>query len=234
MYQPYAHEENQLLLPSEFFLPFGGRLNTDNRWIKLAQMIPWAGGSQVCKVLQEIVPWSQKAVSVQMALGALIIQERLQQSDRETVETIVENPYLLYFFGLSGYQDRPPFHHSLMTHFRKGLGEKVITEVNEWIAVEAAKAEERRDDDDDAKPASPVAQGGKRKRSEPDPNQGTLLLDATCAPADIAYPTDIALLNEAREKLETIIDTLHEPHVGKRPKPRTYREKSAPCVPVSR
>jgi len=42
MYQPYAHEENQLLLPSEFFLPFGGHLNPDNRWIKLAQMIPWA------------------------------------------------------------------------------------------------------------------------------------------------------------------------------------------------
>ncbi|MFC5986373.1 IS5/IS1182 family transposase, partial [Marinicrinis lubricantis] len=64
------------------------------------------------------------------------------------------------------------------------------------------------------------------KRSEPDPNQGTLLLDATCAPADIAYPTDITLLNEAREKLEGIIDTLHEPHVGQRPKPRTYREKA--------
>jgi hypothetical protein len=29
-----------------------------------------------------------------MALGDLIIQERLQQSDRETVETIIENPYL--------------------------------------------------------------------------------------------------------------------------------------------
>ncbi|MFC0214415.1 IS5 family transposase [Paenibacillus chartarius] len=226
MYQPYAHEENQLLLPSEFFLPFGGRLNPDNRWIKLAQMIPWARvDHKYAKSFKKSFR-GQKAVSIRMALGALIIQERLQQSDRETVETIVENPYLQYFLGLAGYQDRPPFHHSLMTHFRKRLGEKVITEVNEWIAVEAAKAEERRDDDDDAKPSSPVARGGKRKRSEPDPNQGTLLLDATCAPADIAYPTDIALLNEAREKLETIIDTLHEPLVGQRPKPRTYREKA--------
>src|SRR5690606_1078825 len=30
------------------------------------------------------------------------------------------------------------------------------------------------------------------------PNQGTLLVDATCAPADVAYPTDLNLLNEAR------------------------------------
>ena len=58
------------------------------------------------------------------------------------------------------------------------------------------------------------------------PNQGTLLVDATCAPADVAYPTDLNLLNEAREKLEAIIDTLHEPVIGQTAKPRTYREKA--------
>jgi len=130
-------------------LPFGGRLNPDNRWIKLAQLIPWA---QVDRKYAKSFKKSfrgQKAVSVRMALGALIIQERLQLSDRETVETIVEKPYLQYFLGLTGYQDRPPFHHSLMTHFRKRLGEKVIAEVNEYIAVEAVKEEQQRNDDDD-------------------------------------------------------------------------------------
>ncbi len=34
------------------------------------------------------------------------------------------------------------------------------------------------------------------------PNGGTLVLDATCCPADIAYPQDVNLLNQAREKLE--------------------------------
>ncbi|MGG1870396.1 transposase, partial [Brevibacillus agri] len=71
---------------------------------------------------------------------ALIIQERLQLSDRETVQQIVENPYLQYFIGLEGYQDHPPFHPSLMTHFRKRLGEQVLREINEIIAVEAAKS----------------------------------------------------------------------------------------------
>ena len=33
-------------------------------------------------------------------------------------------------------------------------------------------------------------------------NKGKLLIDATCAPADIRYPTDISLVNEAREKSE--------------------------------
>jgi len=56
-------------------------------------------------------------------------------------------------------------------------------------------------------------------------NKGTLILDATCAPSDIAYPTDINLLNEARIKLEGMIDTLY-PHSILNIKPRTYREEA--------
>ncbi len=37
-------------------------------------------------------------------------------------------------------------------------------------------------------------------------NKGKLIVDATCTPADIAYPTDLSLLNEARETSEEIID----------------------------
>lgn len=57
-------------------------------------------------------------------------------------------------------------------------------------------------------------------------NQGKMLVDAACAPADIAYPIDLSLLNDAREKLEGVIDTLHEPQRGTCRKPRTYRKKS--------
>jgi hypothetical protein len=53
-----------------------------------------------------------------------------------------------------------------------------------------------------------------------------LLVDATCAPSDIRYPTDISLLNESREKLEEIIDVLHEPLKGDQKKCRTYRRKA--------
>lgn len=51
------------------------------------------------------------------------------------------------------------------------------------------------------------------------------MVDATCVPSDIRYPTDLSLLNEAREKLEGIIDTLHKPHRGERKKVRTYRRE---------
>ncbi len=49
-------------------------------------------------------------------------------------------------------------------------------------------------------------------------------MDATCVPADIRYPTDLNLLNEARKKTEQYIDILYEPLKGRIDKPRTYRK----------
>ena len=56
------------------------------------------------------------------------------------------------------------------------------------------------------------------------PNQGKLIIDATAAPADISYPTDLGLLNRARVHTEKIIDILYKQLKGQIPKkPRTYR-----------
>ena len=37
-------------------------------------------------------------------------------------------------------------------------------------------------------------------------NRGTLIIDASCAPADIAYPTDLELCDRARRWVEIILD----------------------------
>jgi hypothetical protein len=58
-------------------------------------------------------------------------------------------------------------------------------------------------------------------------NSGSMIIDATACPQDIAYPTDLNLINDARQKSEEIIDTLYEWLKEKEPfltKPRTYRE----------
>ena len=55
-------------------------------------------------------------------------------------------------------------------------------------------------------------------------NRGKLILDATCAPADIKYPTDLGLLNQAREQTEKIVDILYNQLEEKaEKKPRMYR-----------
>ncbi len=52
-----------------------------------------------------------------------------------------------------------------------------------------------------------------------------MILDATCAPGDISYPTDFELLNQARKQTEKIIDLLYELRKSQLDKkPRTYRE----------
>jgi hypothetical protein len=56
-------------------------------------------------------------------------------------------------------------------------------------------------------------------------NRGKMIIDATVCPQDIAYPTDLNLLNDAREKAEELIDLLYDKELhGK--KPRTYRRKA--------
>ena len=51
-----------------------------------------------------------------------------------------------------------------------------------------------------------------------------MIVDATCAPSNIRYPQDVSLLNEARESAEKLLDVLHDPADGK--KPRTYRQRA--------
>ncbi len=54
-------------------------------------------------------------------------------------------------------------------------------------------------------------------------HQGKLILDATVAEQAIRYPTDLSLLNEAREFSEQIIDLLYAQSALTK-KPRTYRQ----------
>jgi len=220
----YQSTEGQLLLPDDFFLPFGGKLDKNNRWILLASLVPWQRIETLyAKSFKKSIR-GETALTIRVALGSLLIQERGQHSDRETLLQISENPYLQYFIGLAGYENHEPFHHSLLSHFRKRLNPTILLEVNEWIAIAAAKEEQKQNgpkNKDKTDPPSPSSNVPAEEK-----NQGTLLLDATCTPADISYPTDLSLLNEAREKLENIIDLLHAPHVGVSIKPRTYREKA--------
>jgi transposase, IS5 family len=69
---------------------------------------------------------------------------------------------------------------------------------------------------------------GKKKKQDDPPdgetkNKGEVIYDATVYPQDIAYPTDLGLLNKAREITEELIDVLHQKQPQEN-KPRTYRE----------
>ena len=161
------------------------------------------------------------AKPLRLALGSLIIQTKYQFSDLELVEMLTENPYFQYFIGLTGYQQEPPIEASVLVLFRKRINMEMIMEANEYMLSDHHDDD---DDDDDNQPSSGSSDLSQEKEDEKPVNKGTMMLDATCAPSNIRYPQDFSLLNEAREKLENMIDKFTKRYGLK--KPRTYRREA--------
>ena len=212
----YRYSNGQISL-ADFKQPVGMNLKESNRWVKKAQTIPWPEIEKRCAALFTNRK-GNVAKPLRLALGACIIQAEYGYSDEETALLIQENPYLQYFCGYPGYDDEKlPFDPSLMVYFRKRLTPEVLGEINEMIVRDAKERQVKEagfkddDDDSDGQPGT----GG---------NSGTMIVDATCAPSNIRYPQDVSLLNEARENAETLLDVLHDPADGK--KPRTYRKRA--------
>ncbi len=176
----YQKDNPHQLTFENFYLPFGGHLRGDNRWVILADQIPWR---QIEDAYGELFSDDNgcPAKSARMALGGLLIKERLGISDRETVEQISENPYLQYFLGLMEYQDTAPFDHSMLTHFRKRFDKEMLAEINDSIVSDAIepKTPSQQVNEDDSHSTD--------DSSQTRPNKGKMRVDATCTPADIAY-----------------------------------------------
>jgi len=193
---------------TDFNQPLGLKMNPENRWIKKAECIPWIAIEEKYAALFPSKT-GMPAKPLRMALGSLLIQKQLGFTDRELVEELTENPYFQFFIGLPGFQNEPPFAPSLLVEFRRRLNDDVLSEINEMI-IEYNKPSD----------PPPTASGTEENESETD-NAGTLILDATCAPQNIAFPQDINLLNECRERIEHIIDSIC--YTYNETKPRTYR-----------
>lgn len=221
--------ENQPDLP-DFYLPFSGKLDPENRWVRLSKIIPWHLVEADYRANFAESGMGAPAKESRIALGALIIKERLGVTDEETVAQIRENPYLQHFLGLREYLRKDLFDPSMMVHFRKRIGLETLGKINLAIISRArGEAEPSQGPpappSDETPPTNQTPDTESEAQSEAQPN-GKLLIDATCSPADITYPTDLKLLNDAREKTERIIDDLHAVMPAKTAKPRTYRRKA--------
>ena len=205
---------------------FGGiALNPENEWVKLAAIIPWWVFE---KKYAEQFPSNtgQPACSVRQTLGSQIIKEKYQFSDEMTVAHIAMNPYLQYFIGLTEYRQTAPFDSSMMSRFRQRLTPEMLQDVNDVITGRKTAeqiADETEDHDDSGDGSAGSGSEGGQSETKDEPNEGALILDATCAPQAIRFPTDTSLLNEARQNTEGIIDALHAAGLTGGRKPRTYR-----------
>ena len=230
------YESHKQQTIAEFDWPFQTALDENNRWVKMGQCIPW---DELAEGYYQGLSDSKGRPSkdARLVIGAVIIKHKLCLSDREAVRQIQENPYLQYFVGLPGYQMDPPFAPSLFVEIRKRMGQGVFEVFHSAIIEALGNAQvkskpgprnqsqsdpcEEQDNNDDP----PSSFGGTTAEEEQPAHEGKLILDATVAPQAIRYPTDLSLLNEARQFSERIIDLLYAKTPMKK-KPRTYREKA--------
>ncbi len=125
----YRQSNQPSITPENFELPVAVKLSPDNRWVIMAELIPWwEFESEYAEKFSEKM--GAPAKPFRIALGALIIKEKLGTSDRETVEQIRENPYLQYFLGMSDYSNEAPFEPSMMVHFRERIGMNLVNIIN--------------------------------------------------------------------------------------------------------
>ena len=126
----------------DFNQPLGLKMNPENRWIKKAELVPWDEiEKEYAKLFQGYN--GQVAKPLRMALGALLIQTEYGYSDEEIVEQIRETPYLQFFCGLPGYEDKRPFDPSDMVRFRKRLTPEILEKINEMIIERKEEGEKK-------------------------------------------------------------------------------------------
>lgn len=254
---PQYVSPNQLTLVG-FDTPFDQKLYKGNRWVKMAQSIPW----------DSIVPYYDKLfsstegrppISGRVILGSIFIKHLGDLSDRETVAQIQENMFMQYFLGYSSFTNEAPFSPTLFVEIRERLSLDLLSKINDVIAVLSIQKETievsklqppcgkrtggppdlaiKQDNQDDGpfsdmpgKPAAVSSPEVTKKTTDNTgsvplkTNKGKLLMDATVAPQNITFPTDLKLLNAARIKSEQIIDSLYDPKLHGPVKARTYRQ----------
>jgi IS5 family transposase len=200
------------------------QLRADNRWVKLAALIPW---DELAEIYRRSFHDRLGAPSVdaRIVIGALIIKHKLKLDDRGTIEMIQENPYMQYFLGLPKFQFEPVFSPSLFVVIRKRLGAAAFDELTDALLKQAGEGRAPQDEGDP--PPSDAAGGGTaaEPNGEGSDHQGILKLDATVCDQYIKYPTDLDLVARARWESERLIDILCKV-LNIKVKPRTYRLKA--------
>lgn len=242
--------QNQITI-EEFRTPFEIKLSLENRWVKLAKALPW---DELAKIYHRALSATKgrRSVDARIVIGAMIIKHKEELSDECTLESIQENVYQQYFLGLTQYQYEPIFDSSLFVTIRKRIGAEafdamVLELMRAAKVIPQTTQEETKDKQAKSELELIPSQEDIPNHTQPSHNEestqhqsscpsipteeqpknaGTLIVDMSVAPADITYPTDIKLLNTAREKTELLIDVIYNSSELHKVKSRTYRKRA--------
>jgi hypothetical protein len=192
-------------------------LSKSNRWVQLGDTLPW---DEIERLYNGRLNNGKRGAGnkpARLIIGALLIKHKMNLSDEETILAIQENPYMQYFAGLSEFTDKPVFDPTLFVAIRKRLGNSDFNDMSVSllkIQVEKARvaAEEKANDPDDSNSGSSPATEDDVEFTDSQGrlHKGSLKIDATCADAEVRYPTDIDLLHDGCKVINRYIHKLCE------------------------
>lgn len=166
-------------------------------------------------------------INGRVILGAVIIKHLGDLSDRETIAQIQENMFMQYFLGYGSFTNEEPFSDTLFVEIRKRLSLELLSKINEVIALHCLEIQDakRNGQQQATKPGQDTPPGEetndrhekikeevpgdnvrnieeqKQVPADDKPNKGKLLIDATVAPQNITFPTDLKLLNGPEKRV---------------------------------
>lgn len=153
--------------------PFGGKIDEQNRWLKIAALIPWESLEQAYS--RNFGETGRPAHDARLVIGLLLLKHMTRASDAEIVQLVRENPYMQAFCGLDNFAAGNVIDPSTLTYVRRRLKGQPIKELERLtyqtlIQKKIIKAK-------------------------------GMMIDATVFPENIAFPSDAGLLNKARQWL---------------------------------
>jgi len=196
----YRKKNREQMAVEDFVPPMGGKLDSQNRWVKMADIVPWDMIEDIyASKFKDEKADGRPPISSRVAFGALYIKEFENLPQDRTLQHISENVYMQYFLGMTEFNPKPLFDSSMLSRFAARFNKEDMVKINDEIYRRTRQSDEEPADNE----PPPDGNGG---GIDEETNKGTMILDATVAPADIRYPTDLSLLNECREGTEKMID----------------------------
>lgn len=150
------------------------QLNPKHELILLAKKIPWERFDK--EFSNRYKPVGRPAKSTRLMVGLLILKQLYNLSDKNVIESWVQNPYFQAFCGESIFQWQFPCVSSELTHFRNRIGKEGVEKIFEVS----------------------IALHGKAARDK------EVLVDTTVQEKNITFPTDMKLLKKVIQRCRRI------------------------------
>ena len=112
---------------------FSQKLPANNRWVQLAEKIPWDDIVEVYNRQFHNTPTGTSHIHPRVVIGALMVKNLLKLSDRDTILAMQENIYIQHFLGFDNILFDAPFDPSLFVEIEKRMGMAELEKIKDII-----------------------------------------------------------------------------------------------------